>query len=189
MEYFIYHIEQAREEFGQDISLSHPKQVSIWSRQFLIQIIKQKGLTFNTAIDSTKEGKPFFLYNPNLHFSISHTKNYMGIALSHKPIGIDIEQERTYKKELVKRFFHPQEVEYLAQITNPQKQNQVFTKIWTLKESYVKCTGTGIANNFQKFYISLLDNQPKIHQNQTPVQIQTHYNSNHKLYISISEQL
>ncbi len=187
MEFFIYHIDKAKECFGIDLSLTHPKQISKWAKQFLIDIIKQKGLVFNTAIECTIEGKPFFVFNPNLHFSISHTKEYIAIAISDKQIGIDIEQERKYKKELVERFFHPKEVEYLNFLSNTNQQNQAFTKIWTLKESYVKCTGKGIANNFKSFYISFLNNEPQIHNNETPVQIQSLFNKENQLYISISE--
>lgn len=187
MEFFIYHIDKAKESFGENLSLTHPKQISTWSKQFLIKIIKQKGLDFNTAIECTKEGKPFFSFNPNFHFSISHTREFIAIAISNKQIGIDIEQERKYKKELVDRFFHPKEAEYLNSLSNISQQNKDFTKIWTLKESYVKCTGKGIANNFQSFYISVLNNEPQIHNNETPVKIQSLFDEENQLYISISE--
>ncbi|MDY4790183.1 MAG: 4'-phosphopantetheinyl transferase superfamily protein [Bacteroidales bacterium] len=188
MEFFIYHIDKAKECFGEDLSIFHPKQISIWAKQFLINIIKEKGLNFNTAIECTIEGKPFFSFNPNFHFSISHTKEFITIAISDKEIGIDIEQERKYKKELVERFFHPKEAEYLNSLSNPKEQNQAFTKIWTLKESYVKCTGKGISNMFQAFYITIHDNEPQIHNNETPVKIQFLFDKENQLYISISEQ-
>ncbi|MDD2530118.1 MAG: 4'-phosphopantetheinyl transferase superfamily protein [Bacteroidales bacterium] len=189
MEYFVYHINYAKECFGEDLSLSNPRQISLWSKQFLNQIINQKGFIFNTAIECTAEGKPFFVFNPNLHFSISHTKEYIAIAISNKPIGIDIEQERKYKKEIVERFFHPKEAEYLNSLKTPLEQNQAFTKIWTLKESYVKCTGEGIANNFKSFYISFKDDKSQINNNGTPVKIQAYYNEETKIYIAVSEKL
>lgn len=188
MEYFVYHIAEAQKQFGEDKTQSHPKQMSIWAKQILLQIIKEKGLEFNTAIECTIEGKPFFPFNKDIHFSISHTNQYIAIALSNTPIGIDIEEERKYKKALVERFLHPKEALYLETLQSQEEQDGAFTKIWTIKEAYVKCTGTGIANNFQNFYISLSQDQPQIHTNQTPVEIKSIYHKDKKLYISICLQ-
>ena len=54
-------------------------------------------------------GFPLFLYNehgaPRLeqgpYFSISHCKHAIAVAISEKPIGIDIEHIRTAKPELI----------------------------------------------------------------------------------------
>ncbi len=193
MEYYVYHIDEALILFGEDETLSKPKQISLWAKQLLIHKIQEKGLQFNTEINYNKEGKPFFVFNPSLQFSISHTNNYIAIAFCEKSIGIDIEKERKSKLEIANRFFHPKESEYLRNIKDIKEQNRAFTKIWTIKESYVKCIGTGIANNFKSFYIELpeptLNQIPTIHNNSNLVKITSIYDKETKLFISICEMI
>lgn len=192
MKYFIYHIDEALKLFGEDKTLSKPKQISLWAKQMLVNKIKEKVLDFNTEINYSEKGKPFFVFNPSLQFSISHTNEYIAIAFSEKPIGIDIEKERKSKLEIAYRFFHPKETEYLESIKDIKEQNKAFTKIWTVKESYVKCIGTGIANNFKSFYIEIpkepsLSQIPIIHNNSILVEITSIYDKETQLFISICE--
>jgi 4'-phosphopantetheinyl transferase len=193
MEYYVYHIDEALRLFGEDKNLSKPKQISLWAKQLLIHKIQEKGLQFDTEINYSKEGKPFFVFNSSLQFSISHTNNYIAIAFCEKSIGIDIEKERKSKLEIANRFFHPKEAEYLRNIKDKEEQNKAFTKIWTIKESYVKCIGTGIANNFKSFYIELpestLNQIPTIHNNSNLVKITSIYDKETKLFISICKMI
>lgn len=154
MEYFVCTIEECEKAFGIDKSLSRPKQISLLAKQKLISIIKDKGLSFDTTIAVAEKGKPYFLYNDTLHFSISHTNSHIAIALDNQPIGIDIEQKRRYKPDLVRRFFHSDEVAYLSALPI-EEQDEAFTRIWTLKEAFVKYTGQGIADNFKSFAVGL----------------------------------
>ena len=152
MEYFVCTIEECEKAFGIDKSLSRPRQISLLAKQKLLSIIKEKGLSFDTTIAVEERGKPFFLYNKNLHFSISHTKSHIAIALHDKAIGIDIENTRRCNLNLAKRYFHSEEYNYLYSLPK-EEQDEAFTKIWTQKEAYVKCTGEGIAGGFNKFSV------------------------------------
>lgn len=152
MEYFVFKIEDCEKAFGIDKSLSRPKQISLLAKQQLLSIIKEKGLSFDTTIAVGEKGKPYFLYNENLHFSISHTKSHIAIALHDKEIGIDIENTRKCNLNLAKRYFHSEEYIYLSSLPK-EEQDEAFTKIWTQKEAFVKCTGEGIAGGFNKFSV------------------------------------
>ena len=105
---------------------------------------------------------------PNFCFNISHTKEWVAVAVADTPIGIDIEMLRVYKPEVAKRFFHKDEYAFLESLPNDLR-NVSFTRLWTLKESYVKCTGSGIANNFDKFAISINSTDVEIKGNDSPV--------------------
>lgn len=164
MEYFVCTIEECEKAFGIDKSLSRPKQISLLAKQQLLSIIKEKGLSFPTTIAVREKGKPYFLYNENLHFSISHTKSHIAIALHDKEIGIDIENTRKCNLNLAKRYFHQEEYIYLSSLPK-EEQDEAFTKIWTQKEAYVKCTGEGIAGGFNKF--SVIPNSKNIDKNYT----------------------
>ena len=65
------------------------------------------------------------------------------MAVSHSPIGIDIEHLRTAKPELVVRTMNEAEQEYIWQSSNP---DWAFTQLWTKKEAVLKLHGTGIAS-------------------------------------------
>ncbi|MEI3614740.1 4'-phosphopantetheinyl transferase family protein [Pseudogracilibacillus sp. SO30301A] len=56
---------------------------------------------------------------------------------------MDIEKRDNADRGVAKRFFHPIEYEDLKAITG-RYQNEVFFDLWTLKESYIKCMGTGL---------------------------------------------
>lgn len=122
------------------------------AKQQLIFQLEQEGLSFDTTIAVGEKGKPFFLYNQGLHFSISHTKDHIAFAIDTRSVGIDIEQQRPYKPALVSRFFHSDEYAFIDSLL-PEQQAEAFTRLWTLKEAAVKCTGTGISGEFDQFAI------------------------------------
>ncbi len=90
-----------------------------------------------------------FLYNehgaPRLEhgpcFSISHCKHAIAVAISEKPIGIDIEHIRAAKPELVERTMNEQEQNEIWTAASP---DIAFTRLWTQKEAVLKMQGTGI---------------------------------------------
>ena len=94
-------------------------------------------------------GFPPFFYNehgaPCLEhgpcFSISHCKHGIAVAVSEKPIGIDIERIRTAKPELVARTMIEQEQNEIWSAPSP---DVAFTRLWTQKEAVLKMQGTGI---------------------------------------------
>lgn len=173
MEYFVFKIEDCEKAFGIDKSLSRPKQISLLAKQQLLSIIKEKGLSFPTTIAVKEKGKPYFLYNENLHFSISHTKLHIAIALHDKEIGIDIENTRKCNLNLAKRYFHQEEYIYLSSLPK-EDQDEAFTRIWTLKEAYVKCTGEGIAGGFNKFSV-IVDSSTIDKKYQTQYQVKDYH--------------
>ena len=49
-------------------------------------------------------GKPHILHVP-WHYNLSHSGDYVALAISDASVGIDIQQMRPYRDSLVKRFF------------------------------------------------------------------------------------
>ncbi|PIA62730.1 hypothetical protein AQUCO_00200630v1 [Aquilegia coerulea] len=101
---------------------------------------------------------------PPLHFNISHTSSLIACGVTvDVPIGIDVEEKQRKTKNnlssLAKRYFTPDEVEYLHAISDPEIQRQEFIKLWTLKEAYVKALGRGFsAAPFKTFTIRFRSN-------------------------------
>lgn len=90
-------------------------------------------------------GKPFIENGP--HFSLSHCKNGIAVAMDTQPIGIDIESYRTVSPELIARTMNNAEQSTIHVSDNPTK---AFTELWTRKEAYLKYLGTGITDELQQ---------------------------------------
>jgi 4'-phosphopantetheinyl transferase len=145
-------IEKLKQDFGVDNSLSNNKNISLLAKKFLVKTLQEQGLSFDFTIKYGENGKPFFINNKEVHFSISHSKDYVAIAVDNQEIGVDVESLRTNKKQIAQRFFTIKENKYL----NNYKDNvydEAFTQLWTMKESFVKQSGEGIADNFNKISI------------------------------------
>ena len=85
-------------------------------------------------------GKPY-LKNIDIYFNISNSKNVSVCVISNREVGIDI-QYKTYKESLKNKVFNNKEQELLDKSI---EKESVFTKMWTIKESYVKMKGIGLS--------------------------------------------
>lgn len=92
------------------------------------------------------EGKPYLAGLPGIHFNITHCHRLVACAFSCHPIGIDGELPGTFENTLIKKVFSPEEKHFFYQAAaTAELRIQWFFKFWTLKEAYVKKTGTGIS--------------------------------------------
>lgn len=96
-------------------------------------------------------GKPYLTHYPNIHFNISHCIKGCVCAVSDAPIGVDIQEVRPYLADIAERVCSVNE---LKRIEKANDKAIEFTRIWTMKESYVKMTGEGISNNIKSINIS-----------------------------------
>ena len=81
-----------------------------------------------------EQGKPI---SENKFFNVSHSHGYVVFVLDNSPIGIDIEQIRSFNSDLIDFVSNEEEKNYIHdEIT--------FFEIWTNKEALVKALGTGI---------------------------------------------
>ncbi len=99
----------------------------------------------------TERGKPFAV-NCNVNFSISHSGDYVVCAVSDNEIGIDIEKTRPVNARTAERFACPDELDYI------NSEENGFFKIWTLKEAYFKCIGTGLGADIKNVSFSINEN-------------------------------
>ncbi len=89
-----------------------------------------------------KYGKPYIIDGP--HFSISHCREAIAVAVSNTPIGIDIENVRHISEELIKKTMNNAEQKMIEESSN---REEAFITIWTKKEAVLKMHGTGINDN------------------------------------------
>ena len=101
-------------------------------REFLaIRHLLQQAQLPTTALYYTPEGKPLL---EGQYISITHSQDFVMIALSPRPIGIDIERCTPRILRLAPRFTSwqaPPDMDELTQI-------QAYTQLWTIKEALYK---------------------------------------------------
>lgn len=94
----------------------------------------------NTEIVKTEKGKPYFKYIPDLFFSISHKDEVTVIVLSDCEVGVDVEKIKKADLRVTRRFLK-EEIDYITKCDSDRR----FFEVWTKKEAYLKCKGTGIS--------------------------------------------
>ncbi len=100
-------------------------------------------ITFGTRGKPEAEG---------VHFNLSHSGTLAICAVGGKAVGCDIEKTGKEAEGVARRFFHQNEVEYLQRFQGAER-DEMFFRLWTLKESYIKMTGEGMYLPLQDFEI------------------------------------
>ena len=108
--------------------------------------INNNQLRFST----NKYGKPIILEQESLHFNISHSGDWILCAVDSRTIGVDVEIIKELDLDIARRFFSPEEYDDMMNIAI-NKRIKYFYKLWTLKESYIKAIGKGLAVSLKSF--------------------------------------
>ncbi|MEM8498321.1 MAG: 4'-phosphopantetheinyl transferase superfamily protein [Pseudomonadota bacterium] len=101
------------------------------------------------CFEKNQHGKPYVVNSgfEHLQFSLSHTDGYAAMAIcSDSEIGCDVEKRRDNIRaaDIADRFFSKREV--AALLSNDEVlQHFRFFDYWSLKESYIKAKGKGLA--------------------------------------------
>ena len=96
-----------------------------------------------------------------VHFNISHSGDWVICAVSGKAVGCDIEKVDREPEGVAQHFFHPKETEYLQKFQG-EERNEMFFRLWTWKESYMKMTGEGVHLLQQDFEILPVGEQIRV---------------------------
>lgn len=105
-------------------------------------------------------GKPSLSIDDNstqLHFNLSHSKNFMSIGFSNDShIGVDVELIKPLKDhlEIAKRFFSASEVEQLFSFS-ADKILDGFYSCWTAKKAVIKLTSEVFLFPLKEFNVKL----------------------------------
>ena len=98
------------------------------------------GIGVLPPIDISESGKPFFA-DHSFEFNISHSHGRVVLALSDKPVGVDIEHSGRAIPDLVRRRFF--------------KDGEATVEDWTRFESYSKLSGEGIYTISDNYVVSV----------------------------------
>ncbi|WP_153555609.1 4'-phosphopantetheinyl transferase family protein [Roseimaritima sediminicola] len=105
-----------------------------------------------------EHGKPHLVDEAGIEFNVAHTGGLVAVALGgSEPVGVDVEcLSRRIDLGIAQRYFSAPEVDYLHRQPAAQ-QPEVFLRIWTLKESFIKAIGTGLTMPLDRFAFAALD--------------------------------
>ncbi|HEY8903392.1 MAG TPA: 4'-phosphopantetheinyl transferase superfamily protein [Chthoniobacterales bacterium] len=96
-------------------------------------------------------GKPYVTGDFRCDFSISHSNDWLAIAVAKFRVGIDIEARRPRVEAVVlaRRFFSMAD-SLVVQGTAPPSQTDVFLRQWVAKEAALKVHGLGISQHLHQ---------------------------------------
>ncbi len=116
--------------------------MSVISYLLLLYALRENYGITNPRIAYGKYGKPYLADYPDIYFNISHYPKACVCAISDKEIGVDIQDIRPFSWDIARRVCCDNELKILE---SADDKPGLFTKIWSMKESYVKMTGEGIS--------------------------------------------
>ncbi len=104
------------------------------------------------ALRHGSRGKPYLRDRDDRFFSLSHTGRWVFCALADDEVGLDAQIPTAYNPAIIQRHFTPPEREWLD--SQPDKV-EAFTRLWTMKEAYLKFTGFGMVLPMSSFTVPL----------------------------------
>lgn len=119
--------------------------------------LKEFGME-GAAVFYGENNKPYIEGADSLYFNLSHSGSMAVCAFSDAEVGIDIEQNKSFKKSLIEYVFDEREAEHIfLQGKDDAERNALFTRLWTMKESIMKYYGKGISMGPKNIYVDLKD--------------------------------
>ncbi len=106
-------------------------------------------------------GKPYLISHPDIHFNISHSGQWVVVAVADCEIGIDVERIKKVNLRIAERFFSESEKQQLFGLPE-NLQTDFFFDLWTLKESFLKAIGTGLTKPLKSFTVVVQHDQALI---------------------------
>lgn len=157
---FLYHLEKIEEERRKRIQRMKDQR-SIYrslSAGCLLHdaLCESLGVSLGAGqafkISYEEEGKPYLIGEPDIYFNLSHSGEYVSCAVADMPIGIDIQKKVTVRSRIAERFFTGADNQKLS-ACNEEEREELFFRMWSIKESYVKLTGKGMKQGIDSFEI------------------------------------
>lgn len=105
-----------------------------------------------SSLSRKKNGKPYLKDYPEIFFNISHCHGLAVCAFHDRPIGADCEMPDRFAPILPKKILTQKEKElFHTYCVDPYQEEEYFFRFWTLKEAYVKYSGTGVDTDLTAF--------------------------------------
>ncbi len=137
-----------RQKRAQGIRNEHLRAASLTAGLLLKYGLYQYGLR-EADIRYTKTGKPY-LADGALCFSLSHSGEYAACAIAKGDVGVDIQKIVAVSPRAVSRVCTAAEQQYLK---GSRDLRSDMIRLWALKESWLKATGSSAAEMFNAAFM------------------------------------
>ena len=95
----------------------------------------------------------------SFYTNLSHSGDYVVLAVGDSPVGIDVEHKNDKDFKVTKRMFTETEQDYIIKDGDTELSQKRFRDIWTINEAFLKCLRIGISvplNTFEpKFDVDM----------------------------------
>ena len=106
-------------------------------------VLREFGVDSNTLIiEKGEHGKPYFSDREDIFFNISHSGDFVAVAVGECSLGIDIQVVQNVRERMIDKLCNDDEKQF---ISNCPDKDKSFIILWSLKESYIKAIGKGMS--------------------------------------------
>ena len=125
------------------------KNRSLWAELFARwRLAEAAGVSpSEVVIAHDEKGKPLWP-DSALSVSLSHSGNYIAVAVGREAVGVDVEKRRKSVPAVAKRWFRPEENALLQKLEEPER-TRLFFRFWTMKEDALKYAGEGLSGGIE----------------------------------------
>lgn len=142
----------ARRDKADRFRIAADRQRSLAAELLLRHALRESGFhDFPAPPAKGENGKPFFP-GSSFHYNLSHSGDWVLCAAGCCDVGCDVEQICPIDLKLARRF-HPGEQAAFSALPDAEDQLDLFFRLWTLKESFMKATGLGMSLPLDAFQI------------------------------------
>lgn len=125
--------------------------------QYLLDLPSLDSIAIGNVPSGPFKGKP--TCTMGCHISISHSEDCIVAMASQLPIGVDVQQHRTFGLTAMEYAFTEQERAFITK-ASPADRERISATIWAIKEAYLKAQGIGIFPHIQSVEVDLNANEP-----------------------------
>jgi 4'-phosphopantetheinyl transferase len=132
-----------RREKADKLRFDKGRRLCVGAEMLLLYGRKRLGMdTTPISYHYGSNGKPYL--SEALYFNLSHSGDRVLCAISSKEVGCDVERIKERRTSVAGHFFCPEESEWLEAQKTPEEKRDLFFRLWTAKESFIKTTGEGM---------------------------------------------
>ncbi len=135
------------------LALREKKNASLAAGVILPLALKACGISGEIEVERGLWDKPKLTSPQGVFFNLSHSGEWTVIAISDNEVGVDIQQVKPLNMRLATRFFSENEQKILAEAGDDA--GQLFYRLWTVKEAYLKAVGTGLSRPLNSFSVRM----------------------------------
>ena len=110
----------------------------------LLQYALQRENVREPSIEVAPNGKPYLVGEEGVYFNLSHSEGMVMCAVAGQEVGCDVEKKTVLDRRLAEYVMTEYELGRIYGLESETQQQEMFFRLWTLKESYMKATGLGI---------------------------------------------